>query len=325
MVAKRHLAISCGDPGGVGPAIALQAVRARPDTDFTLFGDARQLQRLCLNRPSVDAALPPTSSLPNNLSIVDVSGADAQEVYPPLANAESGRLQLRALEQAARYVAEGQAAALVTAPTSKYAIQLSGVAFTGQTEYLAALSELDEDAVTMLFLGPILCVGLVTTHVATQAVSALLTQQKVTRTLGHLHAALQMLQRPGPMVVAGLNPHAGERGAFGREEIDIISPAVAAFAAVNPQAVFGTEAIGAETAFRFALERKVAGVVAMTHDQATIAAKLLDWSKSVNVTWGLPFVRTSPDHGVAYDAARSGIVDAAGMLAAVDRAVSLVG
>jgi 4-hydroxythreonine-4-phosphate dehydrogenase len=206
----------------------------------------------------------------------------------------------------------------------------AGHRFVGQTEFLAALSGLDEDAVTMMFLGPKLRVALVTTHLAIAAAPEAITPARVKRTVRHLAQVLERLieSTPRTLVVAGLNPHAGEEGLFGREELDVVAPALAELAHEDVFREGRVQLRGpepAESVFRAAQRGDIAGVVAMIHDQATIASKLLDWGSAVNTTWGLPFVRTSVDHGVAYDAARSGTAEADGMHAAVSLAIALTG
>src|SRR5690606_25422646 len=194
---------------------------------------------------------------------------------------------------------ETEGAVLVTGPTSKAAVELSGVRFTGQTEALAALAGLEPDDVTMMFLGPRLNVALVTTHHAVVDAARAVGRLRVRRSIAHLAAALARLGAgPSPTIlVTGVNPHAGEGGLFGHEELDEVAPGVELAARELP----GASLVGpmpAEAAFRMANERRADGVVAMLHDQATIASKLLDWGEAVNVTWGLPFVRTSVDPGV---------------------------
>jgi len=238
--------------------------------------------------------------------------------------AEGGRAQLAALDAAIdRALAQG--GAVVTAPTSKAAVERSGVPFTGQTEHLARRASLAEDAVTMMFLGPRLKVALATTHLALGRVPGAVTRARVGRAIDHLAEALGRLRggARGVIAVAALNPHAGEGGLFGREEVDVIAPAIREAAAALGGGVRLEGPVGAETAFRRAAAGDVDGVVAMYHDQATIASKLLDWGKAVNVTWGLPFVRTSVDHGVAYDAAAAGAASADGMRAALRLAARL--
>jgi 4-hydroxythreonine-4-phosphate dehydrogenase len=316
------LAFSTGDPCGVGPFVSMKAAieLAKKRDRVVLFGDAEQLAVLV--PPDLDPALRARIEL-RGVGSLSPSSRTKHE-----ATAEGGALALSALEAAARAVIDGSCRALVTAPVSKSAIQLSGQAFTGQTEHLARLSALDADAVTMMFLGPKLKVALATTHLRLRDVPDAVTPARVGRAIRHLaDAALRLGARPGSyIVVTGLNPHAGEDGMFGDEEGRVIAKAIA-WARTFPPYVSGTlkvtGAIGAETAFRDAKAGRVAGVVAMFHDQATIASKLLDWGQAVNVTWGLPYVRTSVDHGVAWDAASRGNAEPSGMIAAARLARAL--
>ncbi len=324
----RPVAISVGDPSGVGPWISLRAASRRPDVRFVLFGDAEQLVEIAAEEGIGCTVVTAAERTPDEgIALIDVGRCPVAERRLHAPSEAAGRVQLAALEAAARFVSSDGARALVTGPTSKEAISRTGAHFRGQTEHLAGLAELAPDAVTMLFLGPRLRTGLVTTHHAVRDVPDLITPERVARTSRHLAEALLRLGAESPeLVVASLNPHAGEGGLFGDEEPRVIAVGIAAARREAP--FVGGEAklsgpIGAETAFRLAADGHVAGVVAMMHDQATIAAKLVDWGESVNVTWGLPFVRTSVDHGVAYDAAAHGEADARGMIAAIEMALRL--
>jgi 4-hydroxythreonine-4-phosphate dehydrogenase len=241
--------------------------------------------------------------------------------------AEGVRAQCLALDAAVEAALQRRLSALCTAPMSKAAVNLGGRAFIGHTEHLARAAGLADDAVTMMFLGPKLRVALATTHVAIRELPSAVTEARVCRAIIHLgEALLRVAKEPLRIAVCGLNPHAGEGGLFGDEEPRAIEPAMKAalgHATLAGHQVELSGPFGAETALRFAAEGRVHGVVAMTHDQATIASKLLDWTQAVNVTWGLPFVRTSVDHGVAYDAAQRGQIDASGMRAALDMACAL--
>jgi 4-hydroxythreonine-4-phosphate dehydrogenase len=317
------LAVSTGDPAGVGPTVSVRAAItiAREGQRVLLFGDRVQLDSLlrreggALLRGST-IAIEDTGRVP----------ADAIDAHAP--DPACGRAQLNALDAATHAVREGRAHALVTAPISKEAVSLAGVEFVGHTEHLARCAGLPDDAVTMLFLGPRLRVGLVTTHLPVREVPAALTEARVLRTILHLGEALVRIGRPkgARLAVASLNPHAGEGGLFGDEERRVIAPALARAASCEPFAsgrIVLAGIVPAETAFRRAAQGALDGVVAMMHDQATIPSKLLDWGAAVNVTWGLPFVRTSVDHGVAYDAAARGEGDPEGMLAAMRLARTL--
>jgi len=296
-----------------------------------LFGDAVRLEALAARTGVATrrVELDQISTLETGtLGLVNVGSIDERTVACHAASVEGGRHQLRALEMAAQVVRQEAARALVTGPTSKAAIVSSGHRFVGQTEYLAGAAGLADDDVTMMFLGPKLRVALVTTHLAVANVPAAITERRVVRTVRHLSEALERLYPEGPrrLTVAGLNPHAGEGGLFGREEIEVIAPVLQR---LRGEQAFSSGRITlsgpepAESVFRAAQRGDIEGVVAMFHDQATLASKLLDWGAAVNTTWGLPFVRTSVDHGVAYDAAREDKADADGMLAAMRMALRL--
>ncbi|NLY94955.1 MAG: 4-hydroxythreonine-4-phosphate dehydrogenase [Myxococcales bacterium] len=313
------LAISVGDPAGIGPEVTVRALEAELGRDAALvFGDARALEP-AFRAAGIALAAAPT---PGAVTVVDQGRVPEAAVAARAPTAEGGRFQHAALLEAAHAVMEGRAHVLVTGPVSKAAVELSGVPFTGQTEALAELAGLAHDEVTMMFLGPRLNVALVTTHLSVIEAAKAVTAERVARATLHLAEALGRLHEGEiEIAITGVNPHAGEGGLFGREEIDAVRPGV-------ERARPGTKAklvgpMPAEAAFRAANEGRVHGVVAMLHDQATIASKLLDWGDAVNVTWGLPFVRASVDHGVAYDIAGQGVADAAGMRAAIRLAKKL--
>lgn len=305
MTVRKPLAISVGDPGGVGPLVTAQAC-AQSDDRFLVFGDAEQM-RARFGVVAMDMS---------RVELIDVG--KGEDVFRP--TAKNGAQQLAALDAAIEAVLRGDARALVTGPTSKRAITDSGTPFTGQTERLAAACDLPADAVTMMFFGPVLRVALVTTHLAIADVPAAITAARVERTIRHLAEALARIGQTGDVWVAGVNPHAGEGGLFGDEEARVVGPVVHA---LQPEASGRLTLKGpgpAESIFRAASRGELAGVVAMYHDQATIASKLLDWGAAVNMTFGLPFIRTSVDHGVAYDARERGSADADGMRAAIELA-----
>jgi len=329
----RPLAISTGDPGGVGPEIALAvALEARHSDRIVLFGDAAWLslraQALTAAQDVCFAFDPVRSDIEwraGSIGVVDVGWPWTAEALAHRASAAGGEAQLRALDQAIAAARTGQVRGLVTAPMSKAAVNLAGHDFIGHTEHLARAAGLSDDDVTMMFLGPRLRVALVTTHLAIAAAPREITRERVLRAVLHLGEAL-VRGAAGPraaplrLTVTGLNPHAGEGGLFGDEEPRAIVPALE-LARTRPPFVDGRVLLEgptpAETAFRNAASGRTDGIVAMLHDQATIASKLLDWGAAVNVTWGLPFVRTSVDHGVAYDAAASGKIEVEGMRAAL--------
>ncbi|MGE0785878.1 MAG: PdxA family protein [Sandaracinaceae bacterium] len=312
-----ELVVTTGDPSGVGPEISLHAALCVPPPHrVTVVGDVARL-RADLEALAAGSGIDGAVRGVDDVELLNAGVVDRSIVARRGPSAEGGAAQLAALDLGIELVRE-RGGALVTGPMSKAAVELSGTRFTGQTEHLARAAELAENDVTMMFLGPRLKVALATTHVAIADLPGFLRPWHVKRAIRHLSDALVTLRVVSPVIaVCGLNPHASEGGLFGREEATVIAPAVEA--SRGRAALLGP--LGAETCMRWAHSGKVGGVVAMFHDQATIASKLLDWGEAVNVTWGLPFVRTSVDHGVAYDAV--GHADASGMRAAMRMALEL--
>ena len=317
MTAPYTLCLSVGCPSGVGPEVAVRALSAfeDPDVRVILIGDAGSLH---------DAARAAGLRLPElpGVTVRAVSELAPRDRVAGSPSDAGGRAQLAAVDLAADLCLSGAADAMVTGPVSKHAITASGVPFLGHTEHLAARAGVGR--VVMLFAGPALRTSLVTTHVAISALPARVTREAVRETIAMTAAAMARdFALPRPRVaVSGLNPHAGEGGLLGREEIDVIAPAIDDARALCPEAEI-TGPVPAEAVFRHARDGRYDVVVAMYHDQATIASKLLDFGHAVNVTLGLPFVRTSVDHGTAYDIAGRGVADAGGMSAALRLAASM--
>lgn len=324
------LLVPVGDPAGVGPGVAITAAaRAVHDDRLVLLGDAAWLARRATERGIRTRRVSDVADARvGELALLHVATWTPDMVDAHAPSAAGGDAQLAALDEAITLVLAGHGRAVVTGPTSKEAIVSAGHAFVGQTERLAQRAGMRDDHVTMMFLGPRLCVALATTHLALADVPREITTARVLRATTHLVEALARAEaaRPLRVLVSGLNPHAGEHGLFGDEEILAIEPALRAMAA-HPLVRAGEAVVEgplpAEAAFRYASSGRAHGVVAMYHDQATIASKLLDWGSAVNVTWGLPFVRTSVDHGVAYDAARDDCAEDEGMVAAIEMAQRL--
>lgn len=330
------LAISTGDPAGVGPVVTAAAVAAALGSDRGLvFGDAAWMEH-ALRRYGFEAlrriSVPDAGQLgPGEVGLVHVADWPPAMVQARAPTIAGGGVQREALDAACDAAIAGTARAIVTGPVSKEAVSLSGVSFRGQTEHLARRAGVNVESVTMMFLGPHLRVALVATHWPIKRVPSTVTGPHIARTVRHLTSALQRwLPQTSPLriEVTGLNPHAGEGGLLGTEEETIIGPTLDALREEPPYSTGEVELLGptpAEAAFRYAADGRAHGVVAMFHDQATIPSKLLDWGQAVNVTWGLPFVRTSVDHGVAYDAAAAGVASESGMIAAIKAAQRLTG
>jgi 4-hydroxythreonine-4-phosphate dehydrogenase len=235
----------------------------------------------------------------------------------------AGRSQCDAIDRALQCVTSRSADALVTGPVSKHAIASAGIPFVGHTEHLQQRT--GAPFVVMLFAGPRLRTALVTTHLAIRDVPAALTVSAIRDTIVVAARAMReqfAIVKPR-VVVAGLNPHAGEGGMFGDEEERVIGPAVAEATALLADDATLRGPVAAEAAFRQARDGAWDLVVAMFHDQATIASKLLDFGDAVNVTLGLPIVRTSVDHGTGYDIAGRGVADPRGMIAAMRLAIAM--
>lgn len=316
MTTTKPLAISVGCPCGIGPEVAIAALRDFPER-VVLVGDRAQLVAIAREQ-AVDlgphAIVQPTAALA------------ARDRKPGKPTQKSGSAQLAWVDEALDLVVRGEARALVTGPVSKSVVASSGAPgsakFRGHTEHLQA--KLRSPEVVMAFWSPVLSSALVTTHLPLARVPRAITPERVASATFHLAALLARLQQAPPIVaVASLNPHAGESGLLGGEEAMAIAPGIArAKERLKRAKVRATIAgpIGAESAFRRAKNGDFAGVVAMYHDQATIPMKLLGFGDAVNVSLGLPIVRTSVDHGTAYDAAGKGTADARGMRAALELA-----
>lgn len=310
----RPIAISLGDPAGIGPEIVARALAARSEADVMVFGDVGVLTR---------AAKVAGVAAPDGARVRAVTSLRADEVTPGTPNDASGNAQLAYLTAAVDAALAGEVSALVTAPISKEWIARAGFAFPGHTEYLAARAGVSEFA--MMLAGPQLRVTVATTHVPLKDVPRLLTVDGIASTIWLTAEGLaRRFGIAAPRVaVAGLNPHASEAGRFGDEEARLVTPAIekarARIAAAGLDATVAGPLVP-DSVFRQAAGGAYDAVVALYHDQGLIPLKLLHFDDGVNLTLGLPFVRTSPDHGTAYDIAGSGRARPQSFLAAFDLA-----
>ncbi len=327
---SRPLGITLGDPAGVGPEVLLKALlhrRARR-VPAVVVGDvalvaetAKRLRLPCeviaLTEADVAARrLPPrTRAGRPTIPVVAVSRLGAAARRPGKPSVAGGRAAYRYIETAARLAQTGVIAGIVTAPINKAWVTRAGFPISGHTELLKELT--GARAVRMMLAGSRLRVVLVTMHVALRDVPRALSAREVTLTISIAAAHLRRyhsLAEPR-IAVAGLNPHAGEGGLFGREEGRIIGPAIER---ARRQGVDASGPYPADSLFFQAVERgKFDAVIAMYHDQGLIPLKLLHFHDAVNVTLGLPIIRTSPDHGTAYDIAGTGKADAGSMIEAL--------
>ncbi|WP_340108765.1 4-hydroxythreonine-4-phosphate dehydrogenase PdxA [Pikeienuella sp. HZG-20] len=317
----RPLAVTMGDPAGIGGEVLVKAWRAGAldGAAFFAIDDPARLRALGADVAEIGApedvgALPRGALpvLPEPLSAPPRPGAPAPE--------NAGAV-VRSIERAARLALEGRAGAVVTAPINKKALHDDAAfAYPGHTEFLAALS--GAPLPVMMLTAPGLRVVPVTIHIPLSEAPKRLTRSLIEETGAILAAALTRdfgVERPR-IAVAGLNPHAGEGGAMGAEDAEIIAPAIAALRAGGIDA-FGP--LPADTMFHEAARARYDAALCMYHDQALIPVKMLDFARGVNVTLGLPFIRTSPDHGTAYDIAGSGRADPTSMIEAMKLAATM--
>lgn len=326
MPAKRAklLVVSTGCPSGIGPEVSVRAAADHDETPVVLVGDERTLLEAAeltgVSRRRF-APFDPDARKPGRIYVLQAGPVLARsDRRPGKPSPAGGRAQLEYVEQAWALTKAAPGRALVTGPVSKAAIASSGLArarrFAGHTEWLRDLDGAKSSV--MCFASDELVTSLVTTHVPIARVPAELAPGPIAEATIRLYELLRLLGRAKPRIaVASLNPHAGENELFGREEARAIVPGiVAARRKIGRHArLFGP--IGAETAYRKALGGAFDGVVAMYHDQATIPMKLVSFGDAVNVTMGLSIVRTSVDHGTAYDIAWRGKADARGMSSAL--------
>ena len=324
---KNWIGISLGDPTGIGPEVALKAIAAEAQnaaTKYLLIGDennARQLNSsLGLNLPLGKFS---SYGAPGKFFITNPLTEPLPEKLPagsPLA-ANAAILSLR---DGGERCLHGELDALVTAPVNKESIIRAGHKFIGQTEFLSELADTKRTAMMLLGTdehGRWLRVALATVHISIKSVPEKLTAEKITLAIELAAQACRDLGLPRARIaVAGLNPHAGEGGEFGGEEIKTIAPTV--FAAQKR----GFDVVGplsGDTVFHYALQGDFDAVVAMYHDQGLAPLKAVAFDSGVNWTLGLPFIRTSPDHGTAYDIAGKGIANPGSMIAAIRLAKQL--
>lgn len=321
-----------GDPAGIGLDIVvtgLNARRASPAPGFVFVGDSAALEQRArlLGLPLVVSALAPDArnfGVPEGtLGVIDVACQD--QVTPGKPSVANAPATIGAIEIAARLVRGGLASALVTNPIAKDVLAAGGFKHPGHTEFLGELSQRYWGKAAhpvMMLAAPQLRVVPVTVHIALSEVPAKLTRQLILDTARTTVAALKSdfgIAQPR-LAVCGLNPHAGENGLMGHEEQSVIRPAIETLRAEG-MAISGPHS--ADTLFHEAARATYDAVLAMYHDQALIPLKTLAFDQGVNVTLGLPFVRTSPDHGTAFGIAGTGKASPTSFLAALDLASAM--
>jgi 4-hydroxythreonine-4-phosphate dehydrogenase len=296
--AKPVIALTSGEPAGIGPELCVRVARAARGAELVVIGDrsllsgAPRIEHVPLARPATPGKLDP----------------------------QNARYVLAILDRAIRGCMHGEFAAMVTAPVQKSVINDAGMAFTGHTEYLA--EHAGAEHVVMMLVGGGLRVALATTHLPLADVPRALSRESLGKTLGVLNADLRQrfrIARPR-ILVAGLNPHSGESGHLGHEDIDIIAPAIAA---ARKDGIDASGPLPADTLFVPERLKNADAVLAMYHDQGLPVLKYASFGRGVNITLGLPFIRTSVDHGTALDLAGTGRADAGSLEEALQLAIEL--
>jgi 4-hydroxythreonine-4-phosphate dehydrogenase len=322
------LALTMGEPAGIGGEIALQAWlrRAEGVPPFYLIDDPDRIDRLTRKlgwnvtlRTIDDDRTAAVTAFAEALPIAPLDGAPTAGAGRP--DAADQKLVLRAIDLAVADVRAGRAAALVTNPINKDALYRAGFHHPGHTEYLAELAGSREPAVMMLASRELRVVP-VTIHLALREAIAALSSEAIVHAGRVVDAALRHdFGIPTPVIaVAGLNPHAGEAGGLGREDIDIVAPAIET---LRKAGIDARGPLAADTMFHAAARQGYDAALCMYHDQALIPIKTLDFDGAVNVTLGLPFIRTSPDHGTAFDIAGKGVARPDSLIAALRLAAEM--
>jgi len=327
MVGMKKLAITMGDPGGVGPEIIVKALYSAEIWDYCapiVIGDrvpmegALRLLKLPLELRIIRSA---GESKPvrrgGSFELIDIGIINKFRKGEP--TAEGGRACVEYIKKAVELALDRQVDGIVTAPISKKALNMAGFGWPGHTEMLSELTNTEDYA--MVLTGGPLRVILVTIHTPLRNVPSLIKKDRVLKTIHLAKRACTMLGMSNPRIaVAGLNPHAGEAGLFGDEEIKEIIPAIEE---VNREGIAVSGPHSPDAVFYKAYKGEIDIVVCMYHDQGLIPLKMVAFDKGVNITVGLPFVRTSPDHGTAYDIAWRGIANHSSMLEAIKLATML--
>jgi 4-hydroxythreonine-4-phosphate dehydrogenase len=347
---KTRLGISLGDVTGVGPEVTLKAVAAEASADeakYLLIGDEQILRRLNVSL-GLNLPLEPFSghgqggkfcvvnpaNQTGSAGILPAGAAPQPETSPagmlalpenlPAGSPLAANAAVAALREGARLCLRGELDALVTAPVNKESIIRAGHKFVGQTEFLSELAGTRRTAMMLLGTderGRWLRVALATVHISIRSVPDKLTAEKITLAIELAAQSCRDLGLPrAKIAVCGLNPHAGEGGEFGDEEITTIGPTVQA---MQKRGFDVTGPLSGDTVFHYALKGEFDAVVAMYHDQGLAPLKAVAFDSGINWTLGLPFIRTSPDHGTAYNIAGQGIANPGSMIAAIRLAKQL--
>ncbi|MDH5393148.1 MAG: 4-hydroxythreonine-4-phosphate dehydrogenase PdxA [Gammaproteobacteria bacterium] len=323
LIAK--LAVTPGEPGGIGPDLVLQLACRAHDFQMVAIADLEMLRarakqlNLSIDFKPYDSTTPRHSHRPGQLEVLDVKLAQASECG--VLNAHNALYILDTLQQAVKACLSTEFDAMVTGPIHKGIINQAGIAFTGHTEYLAA--QCGDCTPVMMLATEKMRVALVTTHLPLSEVSQAITKDKLEQVIQILNNDLIQrfgIQNPA-IYICGLNPHAGENGYLGKEEIDTIQPVINRLKA---QGLNLSDALPADTLFTQHYLQKADVILSMYHDQGLPVLKHSGFGKAVNITLGLPIIRTSVDHGTALDLAGSGNADVGSFVYACEIASQMV-
>jgi len=322
-----RITITMGDPAGIGPEIILKTL-LRDDVYQVcrpiVLGDINVLRMVSKRIEPLSFHIIKTPSevtgSPGLVDVISVSNLKRGSFVPGRPTVHGGKAMVDYIKKAVDFNKDGQVSAMVTCPISKELMHKAGYRFDGHTELLAKLTNTKDYG--MMLAGERLRVSLATIHCALKEVPQRLNKDLIVKTIRLTYRALEedfAIKRPH-VAVAGLNPHAGESGLFGLEDKEIIQPAVDE---VKNDGLLVDGPFPADTIFYHAINGKFDAVVVMYHDQGLIPVKLLNFSDSVNITLGLPIVRTSVDHGTAYDIAGKGVANPSSLIAAIRMAAKI--
>lgn len=324
---KPIIAITIGDFNGVGPEVVLKSIASKEvqkQIQPVLIG-SMEIFRYYAQQLKLDLELVETESAKKirsgTIPVITVQPVSVKQLQIGRTAPDAGVLAGISIERAIKMCLDKEADAMVTAPVSKEALHFAGYNFPGQTEMLAMLTR--SDRVTMMLLSPQMRVALATVHIPIRKVSENLFQDRIVEKLDTVNTSLKHdlgIARPS-IAVLGLNPHAGENGAIGTEEREIILPAItkAQEKGINAAGPFAADGFFATHAYK-----KVDAVLAMYHDQGLIPLKMSGFDSGINFSAGLKIIRTSPDHGTAFDIAGKNVADPGSMIAAISLAASII-
>lgn len=319
-----RLVITSGEPAGIGPDLVIQLAQQNWPVELVVIGDKKLIEQrakmldlpLTINAYQADKTA--KASIAGEMLLLDI--ATAEPVVAGQLNPANADYVIKMLKRAIQGCMHNEFAAMVTGPVHKGVINQAGLPFTGHTELLAEDSNTDQ--VVMMLATPGLRVALATTHLPLADVPKAITEKLLTDVLNITHQSLKQqfgIENPN-ILVTGLNPHAGENGHMGREEIEVIEPTLAKLN--DKMSLQGP--LPADTLFTPKYMQQADAVLAMYHDQGLPVLKHMGFGKAVNITLGLPFVRTSVDHGTALDLAGSGQADTGSFLYAIDVALEMI-